>query len=124
MVSDAQLYFNNYGISSIACTIMERILVYIITKINYTNSYTHNLDFTMNVSFENAMYFVDENNGSVEVCLITGTRFAETFDAVIEVVMNEVDNSATSILESPHPSSLMHSHSEISDFICLLSYYR
>ena len=62
-------------------------------------------ELTLNVSFENATYSVDEDDGSVEVCLTTSTRLAETFDAVIEVVMKEVDNSATSTLASLIPNA-------------------
>jgi hypothetical protein len=50
----------------------------------------------LNVSFERGTYFVSERDGSLEVCLTTNMGHAEAFDAVIEVVMKEVDNPAAS----------------------------
>lgn len=50
----------------------------------------------LNVSFERETYFVNERDRSLEVCLTTNIGHAETFDAVIEVVMKGVDNPAAS----------------------------
>ena len=54
------------------------------------------LNLVLNVSFERETYFVNENDGSVEVCLTTNIGHAKAFDAVIEVVMKGVDNPAAS----------------------------
>ena len=50
----------------------------------------------LNVSFERETYVVNENDGSVEVCLTTNIGYAEAFDAAIEVIMKGVDNPAAS----------------------------